>query len=226
MRILLVEDDRSISHFLLKGLREERHIVDLVEDGVEAEERAYADDYDVIILDLMLPGMNGVDVCRRLRAHAVDTPILMLTARGETQDRITGLDAGADDYLTKPFEFDELLARIRAVTRRGRTRHLSAVLQYGPIQIDPRDHTVRVNGARVDLTATEYRLLEQLLTRAEAVVSREHLADHVWGGSLDPDSNVVEVYIGYLRRKLQAHWPTPLVQTVRGLGYMLKEPGR
>jgi DNA-binding response OmpR family regulator len=226
MRILLVEDDRTISHFLLKGLREERHIVDLVEDGVEAEERAYSDDYDVIILDLMLPGMNGVDVCRRLRAQAVDTPILMLTARGETQDRITGLDAGADDYLTKPFEFDELLARIRAITRRGRTRHLAAVLQYGPIQIDPRDHTVRVAGARVDLTATEYRLLEQLLTRAEAVVSREQLADHVWGGSLDPDSNVVEVYIGYLRRKLQAHWPVPLVQTVRGLGYMLKEPGR
>lgn len=225
MRILLVEDDRTISHFLVKGLREELHVVDLVEDGIQAEERAYAEDYDLIVLDVMLPGLNGVDVCRRLRAHAVDTPILMLTAREDTQDRVSGLDAGADDYLTKPFVFDELLARMRAIARRGRTRHLSAVLQYGPIQIDPRDHTVRVSGTRLDLTATEYRLLEQLLTRAEAVVSREQLADRVWGGGIDPNSNVVEVYIGYLRRKLQAHWPAPLVQTVRGLGYMLKESG-
>jgi DNA-binding response OmpR family regulator len=226
MRILLVEDDRSISHFLLKGLQEERHVVDLVEDGLTAEERACAHDYDLIVLDVMLPGLNGLDVCRRIRAHAVDTPILMLTAREGTEDRVSGLDSGADDYLTKPFAFDELLARMRAIVRRGRTRQFSAVLQYGPIQLDPRDHTVRVGGARVELTATEYRLLEQLMHRAEAIVSREQLADRVWGGDLDPRSNVVEVYIGYLRRKLQAHWPVPLVQTVRGLGYMLKDTNR
>lgn len=222
MRILLVEDDRNISHFLLKGLAEERHIVDLVEDGVTAEERAYTQDYDAIILDIMLPGLNGVDVCRRLRAQSVDTPILMLTAREDTQDRISGLDAGADDYLIKPFSFDELLARLRAIARRGRTTQLSAVLRYGPIQLDPRDHAVRVNNARVDLTATEYRLLEHLIARPEIVVSREQIADRVWGSTLEPGSNVVEVYIGYLRRKLQVHWDRPLVHTVRGLGYMLK----
>jgi DNA-binding response OmpR family regulator len=226
MRILLVEDDRTISHFLLKGLREERHVVDLVEDGLAAEQRASAHDYDLIVLDIMLPGLDGLEVCRRVRARAVDTPILILTAREDTQDRISGLDAGADDYLTKPFSFEELLARVRAITRRGRTRQLSAVLQYGPIQLDPRERTVRVGGAWVDLTATEYRLLEQLINRAETIVSREQLANRVWGSDLDPKSNIVEVYIGYLRRKLQAHWPAPLVQTIRGLGYILKETAR
>ena len=223
MRILLVEDDRTISHFLLKGLREERHVVDLVEDGLAAEEQAFAHDYDLIVLDIMLPGLNGLDVCRRIRAQAVDTPILMLTARENTLDRVAGLDSGADDYLTKPFAFDELLARMRAIVRRGRTRQLSAILEYGPVQLDPRDHTVRVAGARLDLTATEYRVLEQLMMHPETVVSREQLADRVWGGDLDPGSNVIEVYIGYLRRKLQSGWPRPLVQTIRGLGYMLKE---
>jgi DNA-binding response OmpR family regulator len=223
MKILLVEDDRNISHFLLKGLREERHVVDLVEDGLTAEEHAYAHEYDIIVLDIMLPGLNGMDVCRRLRAHGVDTPILMLTAREDTQDRVIGLDAGADDYLIKPFAFDELLARIRAIVRRGRTTHLSAVLRYGPIQLDPRDRTVRVNGARAELTATEYRLVEHLISRPETIISREQLADRVWGGEVVPGSNVVEVYIGYLRRKLQAHWQKPLVHTIRGLGYMLKE---
>ncbi len=225
MRILLVEDDRHISHFLMKGLTEERHVVDLVEDGLAAEERAYSNDYDVIVLDVMLPGLNGIDVCRRIREHEVDTPILMLTAREGTGDRVAGLDVGADDYITKPFSFDELLARMRAVVRRGRSKVFSAVLRYGPLELDPRDHTVRVSGQRVDLTATEYRVLEQLLLRPETVVSREQLAERVWGHDLDPGSNVVEVYIGYLRKKLQVHDPEPLVHTVRGLGYMLKARG-
>lgn len=222
MRVLLVEDDPAISHFLVKGLTEERHVVDLVEDGLVAEERAFSQEYDVILLDLMLPGLNGIDVCRRLRGHSVDTPILMLTAREDTADRIAGLDSGADDYLTKPFSFDELLARMRAVVRRGRTKAFSAVLRYGPIELEAREHTVRVAGQRLDLTATEYRLLEQLMHRPEAVVSREQLADLVWGRDLDPASNVVEVYVGYLRRKLQALHEPPLIHTVRGLGYMLK----
>jgi DNA-binding response OmpR family regulator len=223
MRILLVEDDRSISHFLMKGLQEERHVVDLVEDGREAENAAHSHEYDVIVLDVMLPGLNGLDVCRRLRGDGIDTPVLMLTAREETRDRVSGLDAGADDYLIKPFAFEELLARLRALARRGRTRQLSAELSYGPLQLDPRDHSARLNGARLDLTATEHRLLEQLMRSAESIVSREQLADRVWGGDLDPQSNVIDVYIGYLRRKLFAHWPTPLVQTIRGLGYMLKQ---
>jgi DNA-binding response OmpR family regulator len=222
MRILLVEDDRSISRFLMKGLTEERHIVDLVEDGLVAEERAYAGEYDVIILDLMLPGLNGVDVCRRLRAQQVDTPIIILTARTDTPDRVSALDAGADDYLTKPFSFDELLARLRAIVRRGRTKSLGANLHYGPIELDPRDRLVRVAGTRLDLTATEYRLIEHLLRHPETIVSREQLAERVWGRDLDPQSNAVEVYIGYVRKKLLAHFDQPVIHTVRGMGYMLK----
>jgi DNA-binding response OmpR family regulator len=222
MRILVVEDDRTISHFLVNGLREERHVVDLVEDGVTAQERAATDVYDLIILDIMLPGLNGVDVCRNLRREAVDTPILMLTAREATDDRVAGLDSGADDYLTKPFAFDELLARVRAVTRRGRTRSLASVMRYGPIELDARAHAIRVNGTRVDLSATEYRVLEQLMLHAETVVSREQLADLVWGGDLEPGSKVVEVYVGYVRRKLQAVHGASLVHTLRGFGYMLK----
>jgi DNA-binding response OmpR family regulator len=222
MRILLVEDDRSISRFLMKGLAEERHVVDLVENGLTAEERAYSGEYDVIILDVMLPGLNGVDVCRRLRSLAVDTPIIILTARTDTPDRVSALDAGADDYLTKPFSFDELLARIRAIGRRGRTKAMDAVVHYGPMALDPRDRTVRVREDRLDLTATEYRLFEQLLRRAETVISREQLAELVWGRDLDPHSNTVEVYVGYLRKKLQAYFEHPVIHTVRGMGYMLK----
>ncbi|MCC7009931.1 MAG: response regulator transcription factor [Acidobacteria bacterium] len=222
MRILLVEDDRTISHFLVNGLREEKHVVDVVEDGLVAQERAATDDYDLIVLDIMLPGMNGVDVCRKLRAEAIDTPILMLTAREEIENRIAGLDAGADDYLTKPFSFDELLARARAVTRRGRTRTLTSIVRHGPVEMDTKARIIRVNGTRLDLSLTEYRVLEQLVLHADTVVSREELAERVWGGDLDPGSNVVEVYIGYIRRKLQAVHPAPLVQTLRGFGYMLK----
>ncbi len=223
MRLLLVEDDPKISRFLVKGLREEQYLVDLVEDGLEAEARAADDEYDAILLDVMLPGLDGFEVCRRLRAQGIDTPVLVITARDAVADRVAGLDAGADDYLVKPFAFDELLARLRALGRRGRTRHLSVVLQYGPVAVDPRDHTVTVDSTPVDLTATEFRLLEYLVRRAESIVSRDQLAEHVWGGEYDPFSNVADVYIGYLRKKLQAHWPVPLIHTVRGLGYMLKQ---
>ena len=222
MRLLLVEDDQNISRFLVKGLREDQHVVDLVEDGAEAEIQAASDDYDVILLDLMLPGLDGFEVCRRLRQQQIDTPVLVITARDAVADRVTGLDAGADDYLVKPFAFEELLARIRALARRGRTRQLEGLLHYGPLLVDPRDHTVTVDGQPVDLTATEYRLLEYLVRRAEAIVSRDQLAEHVWGSEYDPFSNLADVYIGYLRRKLQAHCDVPLIHTVRGLGYMLK----
>jgi two-component system OmpR family response regulator len=225
MRVLVVEDDPQISHFLVRGLREEGHLVELVEDGAAAESRASEGQFDAVLLDLMLPGPNGMEVCRRLREAGVDTPILMVTARDAITDRVMGLDMGADDYLTKPFAFEELLARLRALTRRGRTHHLSATLRYGPIAIDTQDRIVRVNGARVDLTATEYRLLEFLVRRAECVVSRDDLAERVWGVEHDPDSNVVDVYIAYLRKKLQRRHAAPLIQTIRGLGYMLKEAG-
>lgn len=222
MRILLVEDDPSISRFLVKGLREERHLVDLVEDGPQAWERAAVENYDLILLDLMIPGIDGFDVCRRLRETLVDTPILVISARDAVADRVRALDVGADDYLVKPFDFDELLARIRALGRRGRTRHLQAVLSYGPLELDPHGHTVRVSGNPITLTATEFRLLEYLIRRAETVVSRTQLAEHVWGGDFDTASNIADVYVGYLRRKLGSAGLAPMIQTIRGLGYMLK----
>ncbi|MDE3156517.1 MAG: response regulator transcription factor [Acidobacteriota bacterium] len=222
MRVLVVEDDPTISGFLVRGLREEHHLVDLVEDGDSAEARAATEEYDAILLDVLLPGQDGFEVCRRLREAGVDTPILMLTARDAVNDRVHGLDAGADDYLTKPFAFDELLARLRALTRRGRSRQLTAALRYGPIDIDPHTHLVTVRGRPVTLTATEYRLLEYFVRRAESIVSRDQLADHVWGGDYDPFSNVADVYVGYLRRKIDTDPDHPLIHTIRGMGYMLK----
>lgn len=224
--MLLVEDDPAISRFVLRGLREENYRVDLAEDGLTAETLASAESYDVVILDVLLPGIDGFEVCRRLRSHGVDVPVLMLTARDAVTDRVQGLDAGADDYVLKPFAFDELLARLRALTRRGRSRHLDAALKYGPIAMRTDSHLVTVDGRQVDLSATEYRLLEHLLRHVEAIVSRDQLAEHVWGDDYDPFSNVADVYIGYLRRKLRAAGvERPLIHTIRGMGYMLKDRG-
>jgi DNA-binding response OmpR family regulator len=222
MRILLVEDDEAISRFVVRGLVEERCLVDLVTDGHSAVEMAAAEEYDVVVLDLMLPGLDGFEVCRQLRARQIDTPIVMVTARDAVRDRIAGLDDGADDYLVKPFAFEELLARLRAVGRRGRSRHLTHLLTYGPIEVDTRMHTVRIAGQPVAFSATEYRLIEFLVRRAEAIVTRDQLAQHVWGGDYDPLSNNADVYVGYVRRKLTAAGAGPLIHTVRGLGYMLK----
>ena len=223
VRLLVVEDDPAISRFVVRGLREENYRVDLAEDGVTAERMASDESYDAIILDILLPGMSGFEVCRRLRRSGVDAPVLMLTARDAVADRIAGLDAGADDYVVKPFAFDELLARLRALTRRGRTRQLDSRLAYGAVAIDTDTHVVTVAGKVTELSATEYRLLEFLLRRAETIVSREQLAEHVWGSEYDPLSNVADVYIGYLRRKLRAAGiATPLIHTIRGMGYMLK----
>jgi len=223
VRLLLVEDDPQISRFLVKGLSEERYRVDLVEDGDVAEERAAVERYDAILLDILLPGRDGLSVCRSLREGGVDTPILMLTARDAVADRVAGLDCGADDYVVKPFAFDELLARLRALLRRGRSRHLSSVLRYGPLEVDTEAHTATLVGAVLELTATEYRLLEYLVRRAESIVSRDQLAEHVWGGEYDPFSNLADVYISYLRKKIDAGREPPLIHTIRGLGYMLKD---
>lgn len=221
MRLLVVEDDPTISHFLVKGLREDQHLVDLAEDGDDGEARALTGDYDAILLDVMLPVRDGFDVCRRLRAQGVDTPILMVTARDTVGDRVRGLDTGADDYLVKPFAFDEVVARLRALTRRGRTASLSAVLTVGSLTLDQEAHQVAVGGEAVTLTATEYRLLEYLMRRAGTIVSRDQLAEHVWGGDYDPCSNVADVYVGYLRRKLAGTTAADRIRTIRGLGYML-----
>jgi DNA-binding response OmpR family regulator len=223
VRVLVVEDDPAISRFVVRGLREEHYRVDLAEDGATADRMASAEAYDAIVLDVQLPLLNGFALCRRLRRDGIDTPVLMLTARDAIGDRGEGLDAGADDYLVKPFAFDELLARLRALTRRGRTRHLDATLTYGPLTIDTVTHLVRAADRALDLSATEYRLLEHLLRHPDTIVSREQLAEHVWGGEYDPFSNVADVYVGYLRRKLRAAGvPEPLIHTIRGMGYMLK----
>lgn len=223
MHLLVVEDDPTISRFVVNGLREEQYLVDLAESGTAAERMATEGRYDAVILDVLLPGIDGVTLCRRLREHGIDTPVLMLTARDAVPDRIRGLDAGADDYLVKPFAFDELLARIRALTRRGRTRQLDTAIVYGPLRLDTEAHLVEAAGVRLDLSATEYRLLEHLLRHPETIVSRDQLAEHVWGGDYDPFSNLADVYIGYVRRKLRtAGVDAPLIHTVRGLGYMLK----
>jgi DNA-binding response OmpR family regulator len=224
VHLLLVEDDPTISRFLLRGLREENHVVDLAEDAEAAEQFASGAEYDAILLDIMLPGgTDGFTLCRRLRDSGIDAPVLMLTARDTVADRVHGLDIGADDYLTKPFSFDELLARLRALARRGRSRAVSATLTYGPLVMDLETHKATAGGQELHLSATEYRLLEFLMRRAETIVSRNQLADHVWGSEYDPFSNVADVYVGYLRRKLTATGvPGTLIQTIRGLGYMLK----
>jgi two-component system OmpR family response regulator len=225
MKLLLVEDDPKISHFLLKGLREHQHVVDLAESGPAGLDQAGHADYDAVLLDLMLPGLDGFSLCRALRGQNIAAPVLILSARDQVRDRVRALDCGADDYLVKPFAFEELLARLRALDRRGRNRQTSRLLSYGPITIDPANYRVAVSGQVLVLTATEYRLLEYLVRRAEAIVTRDQLAEYVWGGDYDPASSVADVYVGYVRRKLLATQAQPLIHTVRGLGYMLRHEG-
>jgi two-component system copper resistance phosphate regulon response regulator CusR len=209
---------------LAKGLREESYAVDLAGDGGRALELAFVNDYDLIILDVMLPGRDGFEVCRELRAAGSAVPVLMLTARDAVEDRIAGLDTGADDYLTKPFDFDELLARVRALLRR-RPALLPAVIQVADLSIDTRSRRVSRGGAGVELTAKEYALLEYLARRAGEVVSRADIAEHVWDESYDPFSKVIEVFIQRLRRKVDGGRRRKLIRTRRGEGYMLTAGG-
>lgn len=223
MRLLVVEDDPQIVHFLRRGLTENGYSVEVAEDGETGATRAIGETFDVILLDVLLPGIDGFEVCRRVRRAGVETPILMLTARDAVRDRVRGLDVGADDYLAKPFAFAELVARVRALLRRGTRSSSSSGLQYGPIEVDTEGHIVRVDGEVVELTATEYRVVELLVRRAETIVSREQMADDVWGTGYDPLSNLTDVYIGRVRKRIDRDPAHPLIHTVRGLGYMLKQ---
>jgi DNA-binding response OmpR family regulator len=226
VRILVVEDDALLGDAIQAGLRQQGFVADWVRDGVAADLALESGTHDAVVLDIGLPRRSGLEVLARLRGRKDKVPVLILTARDTVEDRIAGLDAGADDYLVKPFAFDELLARLRALTRRGRTRQLDTVLSYGPVVLDTTSHVAHAAGRVLDLSATEYRLLEHLLRHAEAIVSRDQLAEHVWGGEYDPFSNVADVYVGYLRRKLRAAGlDEPLIHTVRGMGYMLKARG-
>ena len=221
MKILLVEDDRKVAGFIEQGLREEGYVVDVARDGDEATTMAHVNDYDAILLDVVLPKKNGFQIAAELRREGRTAPILMLTSRDATEDVVRGLDAGADDYLAKPFQFDELVARIRALLRRGGAERLEE-LRYGPIALDRLRHLVVVNDQRLDLTPKEFQLLEYFLLRPEEVVRRTTLLEKVWDMHFDPDSNVVDVHVGNLRRKLNQAAGEPLVATVRGVGFTLR----
>ena len=223
MRILVVEDEHRLAAVLKQGLTEQGYAVDLAHDGDEGLGLAELEPYDLLILDVMLPGLDGFTICRRLRAGGRHMPVLLLTARDAVDDRVVGLDSGADDYLTKPFAFRELLARVRALLRReGRSRE--PVLRIGDITLDPASHEVRRGGAPVELTSKEYAVLEYLLHHPNRVLTRTQIAEHVWDYDFVAMSNVIDVYIRSLRRKLGDDGATRLLHTVRGTGYQLRPP--
>jgi len=220
VRILLVEDELDAARMLAKGLREQTYAVDVAADGDAGAYQASVNDYDLIILDCMLPRKSGYAVCREIRAAGSSVPILMLTARDAVQDRIAGLDAGADDYLIKPFAFRELLARMRALLRRSATLRAD-VMQVADLVIDARARAVKRSGHRIEMTAKEYALLEYLARRAGEVVGRADIAEHVWDETFDPFSNLIEVYVQRLRRKIDDGHALKLIRTRRGEGYIL-----
>ncbi len=222
MRLLVVEDDPKLARVIARGLREEAYAVDVCADGRDAVTQAAVNSYDAIILDVMLPGLDGLGVCRELRGRAIKTPILMLTARDAIADRIAGLDTGADDYLTKPFDFGELLARLRALLRRPEVLQ-PARMKIGDLEIDGLAHAVTRGGVSIALTSKEYALLELLSRHTGQVVSRADIVAHVWDDNHDPFTNAVEVYVNRLRGKIDREPWRPLIHTRRGAGYMLAE---
>ena len=224
MKILLVEDEPKVAAFLQKGLTEQAHAVELAADGLLGLRLGLANRYDLVVLDQLLPGLNGLEVCRRLRAANPAVPILLLTALGETDDKIRGLDAGADDYLVKPFAFQELLARIRALTRR-RQQAPAALdeLRLADLTLDPAAKLVRRGGRPIQLTAREFALLEYLLRHKNRVVSRVDLLEQVWETNFDTGSNVIDVYINFLRKKIDKDFSPKLIHTLVGMGYTMKD---
>jgi len=221
MRILVVEDERKVASFLRQGLEEEGHAVEVAGDGAVALDLMQGDQaYDLVVLDVMLPKRDGFEVLKVLRAQKIKTPVLMLTARDGVADRVAGLDGGADDYLTKPFAFEEFLARVRALLRRGATQGAPA-LKLLDLALDPATREVVRGRRRITLTAREYALLEYFLRNAGRVLTRPMIAQHVWGLDFDPESNIVDVYVGYLRRKIDGEGDRRLLHTLRGAGYKL-----
>jgi len=225
MRILLVEDDRKVARFIQQGLEEEGHAVDVAGDGDAGSQLAHVNPYDVLILDIQLPRKNGLQLAAEFRREDVATPILMLTARDSTEDLVRGLDSGADDYLTKPFAFDELLARVRALGRRAGVPAPAGVLRCGNVQVDRVRHRASRGARALDLTPREFRLLVHFLERPEQVVPRTELLEKVWDMTFDPGSNVVDVHVSNLRRKLEEGGAPRLLHTVRGVGFVLRAGG-
>jgi two-component system, OmpR family, response regulator len=221
VKILLVEDDARIARFVQRGLEAEGYAVEVADDGEDGLELCRSNDYAVVILDRMLPGLNGIEICESLRRERRPSLVLMLTAKDALQDKVEGLHAGADDYLTKPFAFDELLARLRALLRRNRPEAGEPVLQVGPLALDPATRRARRGGREIVLTVREYTLLAYLMENAGRVLGRTRILNHVWGHSFDPESKVVAVYIRYLRQKIDEGEEMALVRTVRGFGYTI-----
>ena len=222
MRVLIVEDQPKLAALLARGLREEGHAADVAERGEDASWMALAAPYDAIVLDIMLPGVDGLETCRELRRQGVWTPVLMLTARDAIGDRVVGLDAGADDYLTKPFSFEELLARLRALNRRAPAERPVSV-EVGDLRLDPAAHRVWRGTTELDLSAKEFALLELLMRRPGNVLTRGQLLEGAWDMSYERRSNIVDVYIGHLREKIDRPFGSDTIETVRGVGYRLKE---
>jgi len=221
MRILVVEDERKVASFLRQGLQEEGHAVETAGDGAAALDMLLeGPGYDLVVLDVMLPKRDGFDVLKTLRQRRVQTPVLVLTAREAVSDKVAGLDLGADDYLTKPFAFEEVLARVRALLRRG-TGQRAPVLKLADLTLDPATRTVTRDDRRITLTTREYALLEYFLRNVGRVLTRPMIAQHVWGLDFDPESNIIDVYVGYVRRKIDGDGERRLLHTVRGAGYML-----
>jgi len=223
MRLLLIEDDRKAARLLTKGLQEEGFVVDVAPTGEDGEEKAAVNEYDLIVLDWVLPGKDGLAVCRALRAGATSTPILMLTARDSVADRVSGLSTGADDYLTKPFAFAELLARIRALLRRSRVAQ-PAVLRVADLTLDPATRRVTRGDGPVILTPREYAILEALMRNAGEVVSRTRLTERVWDDATEVLDNLLDVHVSHLRNKIDHGASVPLIHTIRGVGYRLGQP--
>ena len=221
MRILVADDEAKIAQFIRKGLKEDGYAVDVASDGDEALQLALQEDYDAVVLDIMLPGMDGISVLKKLRSSRPDMPVMLVSARDSVSDKVRGLDAGADDYLTKPFAFEEFLARVRALLR-PRVRPDSSLV-YADLVLDLRTHKASRSGQPVELSNREYSLLEYLLRNADQVVTRTMIANHVWDLNFDTDTNIVDVYVAYLRKKIDDGYDTRLIRTVRGRGYILSD---
>jgi heavy metal response regulator len=222
MRVLIVEDEKKVAAFIKKGLEEETYAVDTAHNGEDGLHMGLENQYDLIILDLMLPVINGLEVLSRLRENKVDTPILLLTAKDSVEDKVTGLNTGADDYLTKPFAFSELLARIRVLLRRGKAE-TKTVLQIKGLSLDLVSHKVKRNDEEIELTGKEYSLLEYFMRNQGKVLTRTMIAEHVWDYNFDTFTNVIDVYVNHLRKKIDKGYPEKLLHTLRGVGYIMKE---
>lgn len=222
MHILVVEDEKKVASFIQRGLKEKGYSVDVVHNGDEGLFKAEVNTYDLIVLDIMLPGKDGIYICRQLRKKQMDVPILLLTARDDVEDKVNGLDSGADDYLTKPFQFVEFLARVRALIRR-KTGIKTTKLQVADLELDQLTHKVTRAGKEILLTSTEYALLEYLMLHVNQVVTRTMISEHVWNDDYDSFSNVINVYVNYLRKKVDSPFARKLIHSIRGTGYVLKD---